>query len=251
MLQVDRIYNMDCLEGMKAIPTGSVDMILCDLPYGTTQCEWDKIIPFPELWKEYERVIKDTGAIILTAKQPFTTELIQSNRKLYRYNLVWIKNIGTRYMDANIMPLQQHEDICVFYKKKPTYNPQMESGYERKRSRASSKRQCKAAEVYNKAICTKDYDSTERYPISVMYFPSDKHKEAIHPTQKPVALFEYLIRTYTNKGDTVLDNCIGSGTTAVACIRTGRHYIGFEKKKEYYEAAEQRVSTTQLTIDSI
>ena len=251
MLQKNKIYNMDCMEGMKEIPAGSVDMILCDLPYGTTHCDWDIKIPFAELWAEYERIIKDNGAIVLTAKQPFTSDLIQSNRKLYRYNMVWIKNIGCGYMNAQIMPLQQHEDICIFYKRTPTYNPQMESGYERKVSRASQKRKCKAAEVYNKAICTKDYDSTERYPISVVYFGSDKQKEALHPTQKPLALFEYLIKTYTNRGDLGLDNCIGSGTTAVACIRTGRQFIGFEKSEKYYQVAVERIGNTQLTIDSI
>ena len=155
------IYHEDCLAGMKRIPDKSIDLILTDMPYGITQCEWDKRIPFEPLWEEYERIIKDHGAIILTAKQPFTTDLIQSNRKLYRYNLVWLKNNGTGFLNAKAMPLQQHEDICVFYKHRPTYNPQMEEGYERKISRVNSRRKCKAAEVYNKAICVKDYARLE------------------------------------------------------------------------------------------
>ena len=156
-------YNMDCLDGMKMIDSGTVDMILTDLPYGITQCEWDKPLPLDLFWKQAKRIIKDNGAIVLTAKQPFTTDLIASNRDWYRYNLVWAKNISTGFYNAKVMPLQTHEDICVFYKHKPTYNPQMESGFERKVSKASSKRKCQSAEIYNKSICTKDYDSTERY----------------------------------------------------------------------------------------
>lgn len=235
------LYHEDCLRGMNRIPDKSIDLILTDLPYGITQCEWDKKIPFEPLWAQYERIIKDHGAIILTAKQPFTTDLIQSNRKLYRYNLVWIKNNGTGFLNAKSMPLQQHEDICIFYKHRPTYNPQMEEGFERKISRVNSRRKCKAAEIYKKAICVKDYDSTARYPISVLYFESDKHKTALHPTQKPVALCEYLIKTYTNPGDTVLDSCMGSGTTGAAAIRTGRKFIGFETAPETFEIARQRL----------
>lgn len=233
-------YNMDCIEGMKQIDSGTVDMILTDLPYGITKCEWDKKIPFEPLWEQFKRIIKDNGAIVLTSKQPFTTDLINSNRKRYRYNLVWVKNISTGFYNAKVMPLQTHEDICVFYKHKPTYNPQMETGFRRKVSKASSKRKCQSAEIYNKAICVTDYDSTERYPISLLYFESDKHKNALHPTQKPVALFEYLIKTFSNKGDLIVDCCAGSNTTEVACIHTERKYIGFEKERKYFELGTER-----------
>lgn len=240
-MELNKIYNEDCLTGINKINDKSIDMILCDLPYGTTQCKWDTVINFDKLWKQYKRVIKDNGAIILFSKQPFTTDLVCSNRKWYRYNFVWIKNIASGYLNSKIMPLQTSEDICIFYKHKPTYNPQMEIGFERKISKASHKRKCQQSEIYNKAICVKDYDSDERYPINVLYFPTDKHKNCLHPTQKPVLLCEYLIKTYTNKGDIVLDNCMGSGTTAVACINTDRNYIGFELDENYYDIGNKRI----------
>lgn len=251
MLEINKIYNMDCLEGMRQIDDHSIDTILCDLPYGLTKCGWDKRIPFGPLWDQYERIIKDNGAIILTGKQPFTTDLINSNRDWYRYSLIWLKNISTGFYNANVMPLQSHEDICVFYKHKPTYNPQMEYGFERKVSKASSERKCKAAEIYNKAICTKDYDSTARYPISVLYYPSDKHRQALHPTQKPVELIRYLIETYSNPGDLILDNCIGSGTTAIACMESGRNFIGFEDDTGIYNLATDRINDYMLCLHRI
>lgn len=243
-------YNMDCMKGIKQIGSGSVDMILTDIPFGITQCEWDKVPPLNEMWNEYCRIIKDNGAIVMFAKQPFTTDLINSNRKLYRYNLIWLKNISTGYLNSKVMPLQCHEDICVFYKHKPIYNPIMEMGFERKTSKASSRRKCKQAEIYNKAINVRDYDSTNRYPISVLYYPSDKHKCAIHPTQKPVALLEYLIKTYTNQGDVVFDGYSGSCSTGVACYKTGRKFIGFELNKDYFRLANERLHAeeSQLSI---
>lgn len=242
------LHNMDCFDGMKEIDSGAVDMILTDMPYGITQCEWDKTVPLDLFWEQAKRIIKDNGAIVMTAKQPFTTDLIMSNRDWYRYNLVWVKNISTGFYNANVMPMQTHEDICVFYKHKPTYNPQMETGFERKVSKASSKRKCQSAEIYNKAICTKDYDSTERYPISLLYFESDKHKISLHPTQKPVALFEYLIRTFTNKGDLVVDCFGGSNTTGIACMRTERNYIVFEKEKKYFDVGIEREKSEVIQL---
>ena len=241
-------YNMDCIEGMKLIDSGTVDLILTDLPYGITQCEWDKVVPLDLFWGQAKRIIKDNGAIVLTAKQPFTTDLINSNREWYRYNLVWVKNISTGFYNAKVMPLQTHEDICIFYNHKPTYNPQMETGFERKVSKASSKRKCQSAEIYNKAICTKDYDSTERYPISLLYFESDKHKNPLHPTQKPVAMFEYLIKTFSNEGNLVVDCCGGSNTTGVACYRTGRRYIGFEKEKKFFDIGTERIKREMAQV---
>jgi len=234
---------------MAKIESGTVDMVLTDLPYGTTECKWDTVIPFGPLWAEYKRVIKPNGAIVLTAKQPFTTDLINSNRDWYRYSLIWMKNISAGFLNAKVMPLQNHEDICVFYQRKPTYNPQMDGGYSRKISKASSKRKCKAAEIYGKAINLSDYDSTERYPISVLYFESDKHTKALHPTQKPVALFEYLIKTYTSEGDMVLDNCAGSGTTGEACINTNRNFILMEKDTDIYKKALERLSAAGQNTD--
>ncbi len=250
-MEVNRVYNMDCLKGMQLVPDKSVDMILCDLPYGTTECSWDNVIPFDQLWERYRRVIKDNGAIVLTAKQPFTTDLIDSNRSWYRYNLVWAKNISSGFLNAKVMPLQSHEDIVVFYKNKPCYNPQMVTGQERKASKAISKQSCKAAEQYSKHIRVTDYNSTERYPKSILYFDTDKHTNALHPTQKPVALFEYLIRTFTNKGDIVLDNCIGSGTTAEACINTGRNFIGFELEEKYYNITVTRIDRARKRREAL
>lgn len=238
------LHNDDCLSVMKSISTGSIDLILCDLPYGTTKCEWDIRINESLLWDEYNRIIKENGAIILFAKQPFTTDLINSNRSQFRYIITWMKNIASGFLNAKIRPLGITEDILVFYAKKPTYNPQMESGFKRKQSSANAKKKCKATEIYGKATEVKDYDSDERYPVDVIYFESDKHTCCLHPTQKPVALLEYLIKTYSNEGDVVLDNCMGSGSTGVACLNTNRDFIGIELSKEYYDIARQRISNT-------
>lgn len=246
MIEVNKIYNMDCLDGMKAIEDGSVDMILCDLPYGTTQNKWDVVIPFNILWKQYERIIKDNGVIILTANGMFTADLIGSNKKMWKYNLIWEKTTPTGFLNAKKMPLRVHEDICVFYKKTPIYNPQKSSGHQRKVSKASHKINCKETANYGSHGLT-TYDSTERYPVSILKFPTDKQKSSLHPTQKPVTLFEYLIKTYTNEGELVLDNCIGSGTTAIACINTNRNFLGFELSREYCQTANNRISQTLLS----
>ena len=228
----------DCLERMKEIESGTVDMILCDLPYGTTCCSWDAVIPFEPLWAEYERVIKANGAIALFCAQPFTSILACSNLKLFRYEWIWEKPNATGFLNAKKQPLRAHESILIFYKSQPTYNPQKTFGHERK----TAKKKLIGSEHYGKQLSVKDYDSTERYPRSVQVFSSDKQKQALHPTQKPVALCEYLIRTYTNYGETVLDNTMGSGTTGVACMNTGRKFIGIEKEAEYFELAETRLS---------
>lgn len=228
----------DCLEHMKEIESGTVDMILCDLPYGTTCCSWDAVIPFEPLWAEYERVIKPNGAIALFCAQPFTSVLACSNLKLFRYEWVWEKPNATGFLNAKKQPLRAHESILIFYKSQPTYNPQKTFGHERK----TAKKKLIGSEHYGKQLSVKDYDSTERYPRSVQVFSSDKQKQALHPTQKPVALCEYLIRTYTNYGETVMDNTMGSGTTGVACVNTGRKFIGIEKEAEYFELAETRLS---------
>jgi site-specific DNA-methyltransferase (adenine-specific) len=249
MLEINRIYNEDCLEGMKKIDDGSVDMILCDLPYGTTQNKWDSVIPLDKLWEQYNRIIKPSGAVVLTASGRFTAELMMSNIKYWKYNLVWQKTTPTGFLNAKKMPLRIHEDICVFYKKLPIYNPQKTKGNPRKVSKATHKINCKETTNYGKHNLS-TYDSTERYPTSIFKFPTDKQKSSLHPTQKPVALFEYLIKTYTNKGDLVLDNCIGSGTTAVAAIDTNRNFIGFELDKDYFDIANERINATPMTTPS-
>ena len=234
-LVLNKIYNEDCLEGMKRIADKSIDMILCDLPYGMTYNKWDTVIPLDRLWKQYKRVIKDNGAIVLTASQPFASELICSNRKLFRYEWIWEKENSTNFLNAKKNPLKKHENILVFYKKLPVYNPQMSKG----KPYTAVRKEKPSLNYYKNQKMAKTVSDGERYPISIIKFSRDKEK--LHPTQKPVALFEYLIRTYTNEGETVLDNCIGSGTTAIACLNTNRNFIGFEKDKEYWEIANERL----------
>lgn len=231
----------DCLELMKDIPDKSISMILCDLPYGQTQRnKWDTCIPFEPLWEQYKRIIKDNGAIILFANGMFTAELMLSNKFMWKYNLIWEKTQPTGFLNAKKMPLRNHEDICVFYNKLPTYNPQKSTGHIRKVSKAEHKVGCKNTTDYGEHGLT-TYDSTERYPKSVWKYAKDIQKSALHPTQKPVALLEELIKTYTNEGDLVLDNCMGSGSTGEACMNTGRNFIGFELDEEYFDIACKRL----------
>lgn len=240
-MEINQLYKGDCLELMKEILDESIDMILCDLPYGqTSRNKWDSIIPFQPLWEQYERIIKEHGAIVLFANGMFTADLMQSNRKLWRYNLIWQKTQPTGFLNAKKMPLRSHEDICVFYKKLPTYNPQKTTGHTRKVSRAEHRANCKATTDYGEYRLT-TYDSTERYPKSVWTFAKDIQISALHPTQKPVALLEYLIKTYTNEGELILDNCAGSGSTCIAAINTNRNFIGMEMDDDYFEVAENRI----------
>ena len=231
-MELNKIYNEDCLIGMSAIPDKSVDMILCDLPYGTTRNKWDTVLPLDWLWDEYNRIIKDSGAIVLTAQTPFDKVLGASNIENLKYEWIWVKPSGTGHLNAKKMPLKNHENILVFYKKLPTYNPQMTKGtpYTQKSGRASSN--------YNPQEIVTTVNEGYRYPLTVQKFKSEK---GLHPTQKPVELFEYLIKTYTNEGETVLDNCMGSGTTAIACMNTERNFIGFELDKTYYEESLERI----------
>lgn len=224
----------------------SIDMILCDLPYGTTRNKWDTPIVLKALWDQYERIIKDNGAIVLTAQTPFDKVLGASNLRLLRYEWIWHKTTPTGHLNANRMPMKAHENILVFYKKLPTYNAQKTAGHERKVAKAQHKVNCAKSTNYNDYKFV-GYDSTERFPESVQTFSTDKQSSAIHPTQKPVALFEYLIKTYTDKGELVLDNCIGSGTTAIAAINTDRKYIGFELDENIYKSALERIESHQKT----
>jgi len=237
---INKIIQGDCLQVMKDIPDKSLDMICCDLPYGVTRNKWDSVIPFVPLWTQYERIIKDNGAIVLFGQDKFTAKVMLSNEKLHRYNIIWEKTSPTGFLNAKRMPLRSHEDIMVFYKKLPIYNPQKTIRHKRKVSTAKHKRNSLKTTNYGKHDL-KTYDSTERYPKSVWKFKTDKQKKALHPTQKPVGLIVELILTYTNKGAIVLDNCIGSGTTACACVITERDFIGIETEKKNIDVANKRV----------
>ena len=227
----------DCLELMKVIPDGSVDMILCDLPYGTTACKWDTIIPFEPLWEQYERVIKDNGAIVLTASQPFTSSLVMSNPKLFKNEWIWKKQKPTNFYQVKQQPLKEHESVLVFAKKRITYNPQGTVPVNIKSGRKN-----KSSNLYSKYDGGDYVQKVGNYPRSILFYPTEGDKYRIHPTQKPVALFEYLIKTYTNEGETILDNCMGSGTTGVACKNLNRNFIGMELDKEYFEIAKKRIA---------
>lgn len=242
---INKVHLGDCLELMKDIPDGSIDMILCDLPYGSTNLKWDIVIPFDKLWNQYKRIIKENGAIVLTSQQPFATDLINSNRKLFRYEIIWEKTMKLGFLNANKMPLKGHENILIFYKKLPTYNPQktQKTGRARKRNQKENR-----YAGYSNFRSSSTVDDGSRHPYSVVKFSNfngggfvKNKKKGIHPTQKPVDLFEWLIKSYTNEGDLVLDNCSGSGTTAIACIRNNRNYICIEKEEKYYLASLNRI----------
>jgi DNA modification methylase len=239
-MEINKTYFGDCLDVMKLIDDASIDLILCDLPYGVTKNKWDSVIDLKMLWAEYERVIKTNGAIVLFGQDKFSAKLMLSNEKLHRYNLIWEKTTPTGHLNAKKMPLRSHEDILVFYKKLPTYNPQKTTGHKRKVSTAQHKRGSKKTTNYGEHGLT-TYDSTERYPKSVLKFATDKQKVALHPTQKPLALMEYLIATYSNEGEIVLDNCAGSGTTGLAAKKLNRNYIMIENDETNYKTCIERV----------
>lgn len=277
-----KLYKGNCLEIMQNIPDKSVDLILCDLPYGiTARNKWDNVIPFNDyivvndkimyqedfllynysknllsykeannyfnknkkqgLWTVYNRIIKDNAAIILFADSKFMTELINSNKKYWRYNIIWEKTQPTGFRNANKMPLKNFEYICIFYKHLPTYNPQKTTGHTRKVSKAEHKINGIDSTNYNEIKKYTSYDSTERYPKSIWTFPKDTQKSSLHPTQKPVALLEYIIKIYSNENDLILDNCMGSGSTGVACVNTNRSFIGIEIEEKYYQIAKERI----------
>lgn len=236
-----QLYLGDCLEKMNEIPDASVDLVLCDLPYGTTKNKWDSVIPLTPLWAQYKRICKRNAAISLTAQTPFDKVLGCSNLTWLRYEWIWEKTETTGHLNAKKMPMKAHENILVFYQALPTYNPQKTFGHIRKTAVAERFRL--QSENYGKQFGITSYDSTERFPRSVIKFSTDKQVLRLHPTQKPVALMEYLIRTYTNEGDTVLDNTMGSGTTGVACVNMGRSFIGIEKEEKYFEVAKQRIES--------
>ena len=230
----------DCLELMRDIPDKSIDAIICDLPYGTTACKWDSIIPLEPLWQQYKRIVKDNGAIVLTASQPFTTRLISSNYEMFHHEIIWNKRFAANYAQAKTHPQKIHESILVFGIK-PKYYPQMIL-----RDKPIKKGKNSGAEMYGgvSGLGRADYVGkvyTHKYPETIIEYSSRAEKRGLHPTQKPVALLEYLIKTYTNEGETVLDNTMGSGTTGVACVNTNRGFIGMELDDKYFEIAKERI----------
>jgi DNA modification methylase len=230
----------NCLERMKEIPDESVDMILTDPPYGTTACKWDSIIPLEPMWEQLKRVIKPNGAIVMTASQPFTTTLIASQMKLFKYSWVWDKGQGTGFLNAKRQPLRSCEDVVVFYRKQPTYNPQMRLGFKPYRCKQGATK----TQNYGKQSGATTVSDGSRYPLTLVAFNRDGAK--VHPTQKPVALMEYLIKTYTNETDTVLDFTMGSGSTGVACVNTNRKFIGIELDEDYFRVAKDRIKISAI-----
>lgn len=244
-----KLLHGDCLELMKDIPDKSIDMILADLPYGVTKNKWDFVIPLDELWKHYKRVIKENGAIILFGQGVFTAKLMLSNEKWFRYNLIWEKDRPSGFLNAKRMPLRSHEDIVVFYKKLPTYNPQFWVGKPLHGMGSKFREGQLENNNYGKFDSHKNPSAerkgdTKKYPRSVLSFK--KEHPPIHPTQKPVDLLEYLIKTYTNEGDTILDNTMGSGSTGVAALNTGRKFIGMELDEEYFNIAKERIENHKV-----
>ena len=250
-MEIDKIYNEDCLVGMRDIPDKSIDAIICDLPYGVLNwqnksAQWDNVIPIELLWEQYERVIKDNGAIVLFAQGMFTARLMMSNPILWRYNLIWDKiNRPTGFLNANRCPLRIHEDIVVFYKSQPTYNPQFTYGpVNHKRGVESGARN----RCYGNFAVTETKITNEKYPTSIIRVDKEHDGNYHHPTQRPVNLIRWLVRTYTNEGDLVLDNCMGSGTTAVASVKLGRHYIGSEISEKYVQMANEKIRIEQSQL---
>jgi len=241
-MQINKIYNEDCLEGMKHIDDKSVDMILCDLPYGTTACKWDIIIPFEPLWKQYKRIIKDRGAIVLFGSEPFSSYLRMSNIKQFKYDWIWDKKLAGNGILAKIQPLKIHEMIHIFsYGGKVNYYPQISTGKMRKKLTGN----LKISEVNNGdgVKSCKETRNDTYYPKSIIEFSMGNYRRGrLHPTQKSTELLEFLIKTYTLEGETVLDNCMGSGSTAIACLNTKRNFIGIEKDDKYFEIAKKRIA---------
>jgi len=241
---MNKLINGNCIEVLPTIESNSIDFICADMPYGTTQCKWDPIINLELLWPEIWRVAKPNAAVVLFAQIPFSIKLGYSQLEYLRHEWVWEKPAATGFFNAKKMPLKAHENILVFYKELPTYNPVKTTGHARK----TAGRKEIGSEVYGKGVKKTVYDSTERYPRSVVKFSSDRQKQNLHPTQKPVALLEYLVTTYTNAGETVLDFCMGSGTAGVATAKLGRNFIGIEKDESYFNVASQRLNFRKVNV---
>jgi site-specific DNA-methyltransferase (adenine-specific) len=244
------LYLADCLDIMPLIPDKSVQLILADLPYGTTACKWDSIIDLDLLWKQYKRIIKDNGAIVLTASQPFTTKLISSNYEMFKHEWIWEKNRGSNFASLKYQPMKEHESVIVFSKKTPLYKPimqQRKGGGLARTKYGYSRTENSESEVMNFTPKHANHNGNNelRYPSSIQKFVCEVGS---HPTQKPVALMEYLIKTYTNESETILDNTMGSGTTGVACVKTNRNFIGIEKDANYYEIAVKRIESEKMKL---
>lgn len=248
MKKIDLIQG-DCLEVMKSIPDGSIDSIITDPPYGTTACKWDSVLPFEPMWEQLNRIIKPNGAIVLFGSQPFTSALIMSNPKKFKYEWIWQKSHATGHLNSKKQPMRQHENICVFYNKQCTYNPQMiKKSYIDKRTKSG---QDKKVGVYGELKkVERQIEVTDGYPKTIQYFatPFKGGEGGKHPTQKPVALMEYLIRTYTNENETVLDFTMGSGSTMIACQNTNRNGIGIEQDEKYFKIAQDRVKENEYKL---
>ena len=249
-METNKIYCMDALEFLSKVDDKSIDMILCDLPYGTTACSWDTIIPFEPLWKQYKKIIKDNGAIVLTASQPFTSALVMSNIKMFKYEIIWEKDKAANILNSNRQVLKIHENILLFYSGQCKYNPQKElldKPYKHKNRKVISDNFGNNSSKYDVEGYT---EYTHSFPKSILRFSKEKGGiGSLHPTQKPVALFEYLIKTYTNEGDLVLDNCVGSGTTAVACLNTNRRFLCCDNNPVYVEIANKRIMNVPERLD--
>ena len=252
------LLNGDCLEVMKSIPDKSIDMVLCDLPYGTTDCKWDVPLPLKQLWEQYDRITKKNAAILLFSAQPFTTDLICSNRKNFRYEIIWQKTQASGFLNANKMPLRAHENILVFYKNLPTYNP-IKTSVNRKDIGRAKKTNLARSQQYGTAMMRTIWVETGlRYPTDVIKFSNwngslfgKNFSHVKHPTAKPVDLLEYLIKSYSNPGDTILDNCMGSGSTGVACVKTNRDFIGIELDDNYFSIAKDRIEAAQKEVQNV
>lgn len=236
-----KLIQGDCLEVMKDIPSGSIDMILCDLPYGTTACKWDSIIPFEPLWEQYNRIIKDNGIIALFGSEPFSSKLRMSNLKMYKYDLYWKKEKPTNFLQLKRRFGKVTENISIFYKKQPTFNPQKYKASKKERNSPKVKNNSSIVAALGFKNIKPYEDNGTRYPINILEFNRVTLGKTVHPTQKPVALLEYLIKTYTNEGEVVLDNCMGSGSTGVACKNTNRDFIGIELDEKYFNIAKERI----------
>jgi site-specific DNA-methyltransferase (adenine-specific) len=248
---MSKLFHGDCLDVMSTLPDGCVDMVFADLPYGTTQNAWDSLIPFDKLWEAYRRVVKEDGAIVLTAQPPFDKVLACSNLKDFRYEWIWEKNKATGHLNAKKMPMKAHENVLVFYRKLPTYNPQKTTGHKPMNAVLPRDNIPEPDKKRNYNHVDKRLGNsgggTDRYPRDVLYFPVINNDDPLkfHPTQKPVEMIEYFIKTYSNPGDTILDNCMGSGSTCIACINTDREYIGIEFGEEYYHQADEWIKSVQ------
>ena len=246
-IELNRIYNIDCLAGMEDIPDGTVDAVICDPPYevlnkGNRKSQWDRLLQMDRMWEQYRRVVKPNGAIILFCQGMFTAKLMLSNEEMWRYNLIWDKQRTTGFLNANKMPLRCHEDIAVFYRETPVYHPQFTKGIPtHKRGNGSHRNDNKCYGGYSNSGETAVDHGDDKYPTSIIRIKKEWGSEAWHPTQKPLELIRWLVRTYTNEGDTVLDNCMGSGTTAIACLAENRKFIGYETDEEYFSKANKRI----------